>query len=238
MLLAELTEKLAGLEIAGDAMDFQELALAIAQVAQGEPDQADPDEFLRDICMSIGFEIRHALEGERGFSYVENGVTEEIRKARKELFPLKNVYLRFRVDIITAAFVVAALDRLGSACDHRNPYTLFYAARRKYDALVMEALRQELSEKEYRRVELAMDKFQRRYTKDYVFQYLEEQTAKYLRMDAEKRKKALAGTLVRVLEMGDAYEGYRTDIRAAARQMGCDVSDVLPIVEYPDDFVW
>lgn len=239
MLHAEITPNLAGFTLRGDIEDLSQLVEAIYQMTVTPEGQKNEHETLHLMALAAAYEVRHALQGDRGVALADNGVNNEIKKLHKTLLPNQNVYFVTRLDAITAGFVAAVFEHMlfPSRLWH---YTRARAALQQYQAAVMSALQPVLSEQSYRKVERRVLDFPYHYRKDYCLQYLEEQTAKYLRMNKEKRLKALPGTLTRVLEMGDPYRQTVQDVKEAAAYYGCTAKQIQlsKSWEYPDDFEW
>lgn len=239
MLHAEITLNLAGFMLRGDFKDLSQLVDTIYEMAVIPEGQEDEHETLHLMALAVAYEARHALQGDRGIALADNGINSEIKKAHKMLLPNQNVYYATRIDAITAVFVAAVFEKMlfPSPLLH---YSMARATMQQYQAAIMSALQPVLSEQSYRKVDRKVLDFPYRYRKDYCLQYLEEQTAKYLRMDKEKRLKALPGTLTRVLEMGDPYHRTVQDVKEAAADYGCTVKQIKldKAWEYPEDFEW
>lgn len=93
MLTIKNTVNSLGVSILGDYNDFEQLYEALHNIV-GEEGSYDNYESSRLRVLGLCYDIRHAMQGDREYEMVDNGIDEEIMKFRSMIIPKNNVYLK------------------------------------------------------------------------------------------------------------------------------------------------
>ena len=186
------------------------------------------------------YDIRHALMGDREIEFVDNGMDAEKMKRMSTITHNKNIYLNINVLWPEMLFVTMALNDFlkvhRKKCKH-SEWDRPTAAVRKLQAAVSECLKQTVSDASYKRM---LNNMTSSYTwfDGYTAQYLDILNCRFLDMDTDKRLKNISTMAKRLAEQGDEYRSVRRDVLAFAKQNNCEVDNIRPNVDYPDDIEW
>ena len=109
MLKVETTPNNAGVTISGDFFDFDQLYEALHEIV-GDEDEYPAHGGARLRILGICYDLRHAKMGHRDFTFVFNGLTDEVRQWHGIVAPDRNVYLSIQVLWPELLFCTMALN--------------------------------------------------------------------------------------------------------------------------------
>lgn len=239
MIFVTNTPNNTGVTIHGDHMDFDELYDALHTVVGDEYEYASLAS-ARIRVLGVCYDIRHALMGDREIEFVDNGMDTEKMRRMSTITHNKNIYLNINVLWPEMLFVTMALNDFlkmhHKKCKHPE-WDRPTATARKLQAAVSECLKQTVSDASYKRM---LNKMTSSYTwfDGYATQYLDILNCRFLDMDTDKRLKNISTMAKRLAEQGDEYRSVRRDVLAFAKQNNCEVDNIRPNVDYPDDIEW
>ena len=127
MIFVKNTPNNTGVAVYGDHMDFDNLYEALYTVMGDEEDFISHHN-ARLRVLSVCYDIRYALMGDREIEFVENGMDAEKMKWMSTITPEKNVYLKIYVFWPEVLFVTMVL----------NDFVRLYARKKakRYDFLL------------------------------------------------------------------------------------------------------
>ena len=243
MLQITNTPQYAGVTIAGDYQDLDELYEALHKIV-GEEDELPAYDSVRLRVLSICYDIRHSLMGNRGATTVPNGFDRERARCMPILASETNVYLTFEVmwpELLFVSFSLNDFIQLYEKRPHSHPWDPTITAVRKFQGAVARCLQETLSESKFGHIK----KYIRPHKYygyglygDYATQYLDHLNIKFLRMKPEKRLANISIMAKRLGELDHNYLAAREAVHNAARKMNAPVSEIKFKEEYPEDFEW
>jgi len=251
MIFVKNTPNNTGVAVYGDYMDFENLYEALHTVA-GNEDEFAGFEAARIRVLGVCYDIRHALMGDRGIEFVDNGMDEEKKRRMSVLASDKNVYLKIYVLWPEILFVTMALNEFLELYAKKQTKTRYssnlfaeskiiwdsaIAQVRMLQSAVAECLKQTVSEGAYARMLNVMNG---RYVfiERYVTQYIDILNDRFIRMDREKRLKNISVFAKRIAEHGQEYWDLEFELGKEARQQNCSVDDLRLDLDFPEDIEW
>lgn len=256
MLKAENTSNNTGVMITGTYEDLDLLYEALATLVDPFSDEIEDSPLYNTALhvLSICYDLRHAYTGARELRLADNFVSPEIMNMHSMICPQQNVEYAFPTIWTEALFVVAALStfierrtrQLTKNCyifREKDHFQLVFdkaiTTVRCFQAVVMEAFGKLVGDAAYIRTAKLMVRSSGYVFERFCSEYLNMLSVKYLKFDAEKKKKNLGIFIKRVLEQGDEYQEMKSSITQYARMNNCSASDVrLSDTEFPEDIEW
>ena len=249
MITIQSTPAYAGVAISGDLQDFEALHRAMHDVvgAEGELPYYR-GERLR--ILSVCYDLRHAMMGDREVEFVESGMDRDKMKRLSLMAPEKNVYYKCYVYWPEMLFVQMALNDFVSIFakqiskkkyDVMNSKEVIWnetiTTIRSFQAAVASCIRETVPETSVNRV---MNLLYKDYSffGGYMTQYLDELNIKFLKLAPEKRQKQLPIMAKRLSEFGDDYQKLRVEIQTIARGQGVDPEQIRLLEDYPEEVEW
>lgn len=199
MLLIENTPNNLGVTISGDYQDFEGLYEALHVVVSD--DEYLPAARLR--ILGVCYDIRHALLGNRDYTFVPNGLTHEIKKHQKLAASDKNVYLMINVLLPEILFILYALNTLSltyakNITKEKYAFDLLanskliwdptYTEVRKFQAAIAAGIKNTVTEHAYPRILNTMNR-RSAGVEGYFTQYIDLLNHNFIELSAEKRLK-------------------------------------------------
>lgn len=248
MITVENTPNNLGVTISGDQHDFDRLYDALHAVVADET--YAPSARLR--VLGICYDIRHALMGNRDYTFVPNGLTDEIKKYQAIMAPDKNVYLRINVLWPELLFIQFALNMFSERYVKslaKNAYMSEYythpkviwdetfAQVRLFQAAIATGIQNTVSDTSYRRMVNIMTRYDwRAYA--YFTQYIDVLNDKFIAMTPEKRLKNITIMAKRIAEPNDDYRQLEKEVSQAALKYNCSTDEIRLDIEYPEHLEW
>lgn len=243
MLQITNTPNYAGVTVAGDYQDLDELYDALHEIV-GDEDELPQYESARIRVLGVCYDIRHSLMGSRGATTVPNGFDRERARYMPMIAPDTNVYLTCEVmwpELLFVSFSLNDFIQLYEKRTHTHPWDSTIAAVRKFQGAVARCLQATLSESKFSHIK----KYIRRHHSygygmygHYLTQYLDQLNIKFLHMKPEKRLANISIMAKRLGEMDHNYIAAKEAIHNAAREMNVPVSEIKFSEEYPEDIEW
>lgn len=250
MIFVENTPNNLGVTISGDFRDFEQLYYALHKVCEDE-------EGLRFYTgsrmrvLGMCYEIRHALQGDRGYSYVDNGVDADWKRKMSTLAPDKNLYLQINMlwpEILYITMVLNKLVRLYAMQISKTSYDkdAFTSPKVFWDnsitqirvlqSAIIECLQQIITPNTFSRtVNTIYDRFD---LSNYLSQYIDLINHRFIEMTPEKRLKNISISLKRMVEQGEEYQELLYAVKEAAREAQVSIDNIRLNLEFPDTMDW
>lgn len=249
MITLKNTPNYAGVTISGDFNDFEALYDSLHKVV-GDEWEWESYAGARMRVLSICYDLRHALMGNRDIEFVDNGLDQDRMKQLSIITNDKNTYLAFNVLWPELLFVTMALNdfiRLYAKRLAKNNYNTFTDYRtiwdsdiahvRTFQATIATCIKETVSEKSVTRVFKIMHS-DYTWTHHYAIQYIDELNETFIKMDGEKRLKNISVMAKRIAEMGREYQEVKNAVQTAAKEYGCNMTNIRSMVEYPEIIDW
>lgn len=243
MLQINNTPHYAGVTVAGDYQDFDELYEALHDIV-GEEDEFPAYDAPRLRVLGVCYDIRHSLMGDRGAITVPNGFDRERARYMPIIAPENNVYLTFEVmwpELLFVSFSLNDFTQLYEKRTNTHPWDPTITAVRKFQGAVARCLQETLSEAKFGHFK----KYIRPHKyggyglySGYATQYVDHLNIKFLKMKPEKRLANISIMAKRLGELDHNYMEARIAIQNAAHEMNAHVSEIRFKEEYPEDFEW
>lgn len=248
MLFAENTPNNLGVTLCGDQKDFEYLYEALHMMVEDEEYFSSARIRVLGIC----YDIRHALMGNREYQFVENGLTNEIKKYQGFIASDKNVYLKIYVLWPEMLFVLWALNDFSlhyakKITKNQSMYNLLtnpkliwdrtYIQIREFQAAIADCIQETVMEHTFTRLINTMNR-RSMCGVHYFTQYIDLLNIKFSEMDAEKRLKNISVYAKRIAEQSDEYQQLASEIRESAKKYNCSVDEIRLKLEYPEDMEW
>lgn len=251
MIYAENTPNNMGVSIYGDFLDFDNLYDAL-HIVVGQEDEYIEYDSSRMRVFGICYDIRHAVMGDRGYEFVENGMDEERKRRLEVLAPDKNLYLKVQVLWPEMLFVMMALNdflKLYGRKKSKSGYgsDIFADTKTIWDptiiqvrmlqAALAECLQKTISKASYARLLNAMNG---RYVSscNYISQYIDLLNDRFINMNPEKRLKSISVFAKRISQRDEEYEELEGYLRQEAKIQNCHVDDLRLDIDFPEDIEW
>ncbi|EIW20392.1 MULTISPECIES: DUF6904 family protein [Pelosinus] len=239
MIFVKHTPNHAGVAIYGDCLDFEELYGALHDVV-GKENQYVAYQGVRIRVLGFCYELRHALMGNREFEFVENGMDENRMKELAMITPKKNIYIGTHILWPEILFVIMCLSDFILLRQKKNKYPEWdanTAAVHKFQAAVVECLKQVVTEASYKRI-LNMITHDYTWFYGYTIQYIDILNGKFLAMNKEKRLKSVAIIAKRIAEPDDEYREVREEVLEEALKYNCPADEIQYDWDYPENIQW
>ncbi|WP_341960061.1 hypothetical protein NM897_09745 [Planococcus maritimus] len=243
MLQITNTPNYAGVTIAGDYQDFDELYEALHLIV-GEEGELPAYDSVRLRVLGVCYDIRHSMMGDRGAIAVPNGFDREKAHYMPIIAPETNIYLTFEVmwpELLFVSFSLNDFIELYEKRSNTHPWDPTIVAVRKLQGAVARCLQETLTESKYGHLK----KYIRPYMnysyglyRDYATQYLDHLNIKFLKMKPEKRLANISIMAKRLGELDHNYFDAKIGIADAARNLNVYESEIRFNEEYPEDFEW
>lgn len=251
MLFARNTPNNAGVAIHGDFLDFEKLYEALHEIVHR--DEGDYNYFPASTrVLSVCYDIRHALKGDREFLFVNNGLDDDKKRRMSLVAPDKNMYYKINILWPEALFVLLATNDLLNVyakkeAKTKTSYNIFaeprtswnenIAAVRMFQAAINQCLATTITPGAYTRlINLLNSKHVT--TKGYLIQYIDQLNDRFLKMDREKRLKNISISGKRIAEKDGEYEGLRQQFIEEAHRRKCRITDLRIAIDDPEEIDW
>lgn len=239
MIFVKHTPNHAGVAIYGDCLDFEELYDALHDVV-GKENQYTAYQGVRMRVLGFCYELRHALMGNREFEFVDNGMDESRMKELAMITPKKNIYVGTHVLWPEILFIIMCLSDFILLRQKKIKYPEWdanTAAVHKFQAAVVECLKQVVTEASYKRI-LNMITHDYTWFYGYTIQYIDILNGRFLAMNKEKRLKSVPTIAKRIAEIGNEYRTVREEILEEALKYNCPADEIQYDWDYPENIQW
>lgn len=249
MIYVKNTPHNTGVTIYGDYMDFDALYNALHTLT-GDEGEFNSYAGARLRVLGVCFDIRHALMGDRGIEFVDNGMDQDKMKRLSTISSGKNIYLSINVLWPEMLFVTMALNdfvRLYARKQSKNSYNMMMDWRVIWDseiaqvkmlqAAVAKCIKEMISDSSFSRTMKLMTK-EYEWFNGYAEQYVDLLNCSFIKMDSEKRLKNITIMAKRLAEFGQEYQEVKSEIIEAAAKNNCSINDIRLNAEYPEDIEW
>ena len=251
MLYAENTPNNLGVTLSGDQRDFDELYDSLHRLI-GEEGEYEGFDAARIRILGFCYDLRHALMGDREYSFVDSGLDDHKKRTLGVLGPEKNLNLSFNTLWPEMHFVMLALNDFIILYMRHQKKTSFkdslfrdprlcwdktVANVRMLQSAVSECLREILTEKAYAGLMNAMNG---RYASSLFFttQYIDLLNIRFIKMKKDKRLKSISAYGKRIAKQDDEYWDLTGEFRQAAKEHGTHILDLRLNMEYPEEMEW
>ncbi len=247
MLIIKNTKNSLGVSIAGDYNDFEQLYNALHSIV-GEEGEDDCYEGSRLRVLGLCYDIRHAMQGDREYEIVENGLDEEIMKFRSMIMPKTNVYLKINsfwpeilyIQMILNDFVTLYIqERRASkqSTGFKDIWDRDIVTVRDFQASVNECIKNTISKTKYNRIIYNMTNIHNTFM-GYATHYIDKLNLKFINMTPQKRKNNISIMAKRLFEKGDEYKELEKDLIKASKKYNCSILRLRLDFDYPEDVTW
>ncbi|MCD8509455.1 MAG: hypothetical protein LRY73_05940 [Bacillus sp. (in: Bacteria)] len=249
MIQVKTTPNYTGVMICGDFHDFEALYDALHTIV-GDEWEWEAYEGARLRVLGVCYDIRHALMGNRGVEFVENGLDHNKMRYLSIVGNDKNIYLVCNVLWPEILFVTMALNdfiklyakkqaknNYNIFSDYRNVWDISITTVRSFQAAIANGLKETIPETSHNRV-LKLINHDYAWSDHYATQYLDELNCDFIEMDKEKRLKSISIMAKRLAEKGREYQAVEKAVLDAARKYNCHMTDIKAPAEYPEDIEW
>lgn len=249
---AQITPNATGVTLTGDFDEFYRLYDAMSELI-GDEDEYPNYEAARLRVLGFMYDLRHAYQGDREVSLVENHLTREQMKWHQLIASPHNVYYAFNTVWVEALFVVMALNdfvllkakklvKNQSISDQmlapKVAYNESIAHVRLLQTVIMAELHELVSDHAYTRLLNGMVHTYPFYA-DYATQFVDKLAIKYLAMDKEKRLKNLSRFANQMINRSGDYPDLYAGLVRSAKEYGCSINELeLRDQEYPEQIEW
>lgn len=239
MLELENTPNLTGVEISGDRYDFDNLYDALHHIVG--TDETVKDHFdARIRVLSLCYDLRHAMMGNRKAFFKLSGLNEE-QMAYLSLSSSKyNLYLSFEFLWPELLFIVFSLDDFIPLYAKRvkaHAWDAKIMTVRHFQSLVANLLEETVTPRQFSNIKKLMEPTSLQY-ESYFTQYVDIQNIKWLNMTKEQRQKNLSVIAKRFNSESTEYQKTKAEIIEVAKQYNCNPSQIHYDRDYPDVIEW
>lgn len=238
-----------GVTILGDYDDFEQLYEALHNIV-GEEDEYGNYESSRLRVLGLCYDIRHAMQGDREYELVDNGIDEDIMKTRSMIMPKNNVYLKINAfwpetlyilmvlnDFITMYVLGQAKDKFQPFIDRKNIWDKNISIIRNFQATVNECIKETIPETKHNRILNSMTNQYNNF-RGYATQYLDLLNIKFEAMKPEKRRDNISIMAKRLVEEGEDYESLKSELIEASKNYNCSILELSINMDYPEEVTW
>ncbi|MET1248875.1 hypothetical protein ABWW58_08825 [Sporolactobacillus sp. STCC-11] len=252
MLQARTTPNATGVTLTGDFDEFYRLYDAMSELI-GDEDDYPNYEAARLRVLGFLYDLRHAYQGDREVSLVENHLTREHMKWHQLVASPQNVYYSFNTVWIEALFVIMALNDFvllkaknlvknqlvsDQMLAPKVAYNESIAHVRHFQTVIMAALHELVSDHVYTRLLNGMVHTYPFFA-NYATQFVDKLAIKYIAMDKEKRLKNLSRFANQMINRSGDYPDLYESLMRDAKEYGCAISELeLQGLEYPEQIEW
>ncbi|MGL1890642.1 MAG: hypothetical protein OCD02_03400 [Spirochaetaceae bacterium] len=250
------TENLTGITIKGDYNDFKQLVDAFYEITIDEDDKSHKPYYdMSTRVLSLCYDIRHALQGDRELHLENNGVTKETMNIHSIMAPKYNAYFSCNYLYPEMLFVTLALNNLieirmkfiqkpkSSHADALNKMVIWDTTintLRNLQSAFCKCIEQTLTPASFSRWIGIMNK-------DYADivninrYFIDLQNLEYLDMTKEIRLKKITSISKKLVEyrFNEDHENIVESVKMGAQKLGCPRESVaLKGFEYPQNIKW
>ncbi len=114
MIEVSLTKNLAGIMLSGDCNDLDNIIKSLYTITINEHAETKNIKYIdmSTRVLELAYDIRHALQGDRGFEFIDNGMTKEIMKYHNTIASNKNVYYSCSYIFTEMVYCMLAINEL------------------------------------------------------------------------------------------------------------------------------
>lgn len=234
MIYMNCTENNLGVDVYGDYLDFQTLYDSLHELL-GDEKEYSSYESARIRILGLCYDLRHAIQGDRDYIPVENGIHDFKKEYIDFEVSDKNVYMKINVFWPELIFIYKAIDNFIDL--QKNKYNPIIGNVRALQSAVNKLLFDVVPKATYTRIMKNLIESNTRYNNLY-FQYVDYLNVSFIYTDKENRIKKLSSIVKKISTLGEDYLDIKRDIKNAAKEYGCSVDDIGLTRDYPDNFDW
>lgn len=257
MIKVENTENYLGVTISGDYDDLDMLLEALYTITIDESDEKYAKRYfdMSTRLLSLAYDIRHAIQGDREIEFVDNGINKEKLIQQKILAHNKNIYFSVNVFYPELIFELLAINeliniRMDMICKPKNDYEKplnkmvvwdgTISILRLFQSQVNKAVKELLTENTYARwIKIMNDKYKS--MAEILDPYLDQQNIKYINMTKENRIKKLSSLSKKIVEYewDIDFMDLQMTMRLYALENNVPINNIeFDGIVYPEDFDW
>ncbi|MGO1372361.1 MAG: DUF6904 family protein [Senegalia sp. (in: firmicutes)] len=249
MLYMENTQKNLGVSLYGDYLDFENLYKALHKII-GDEDEYRNFYSSQMRVLGLCYDIRHAMQGDRDYTFVENGINDDILKFNSFIAPKQNVYLKVNIFWPEMLYIQMVLNdflqlyaRKNSSAyvdifkDQPNIWDNNIATVRLFQSQFKKCLKDTITKGRYGRLLSYMINDYTRFS-GYLTQYLDLLNIKFVNLDKDKRLEKISVFGKRLVEKGKGYLDLEEQFELAAEEYNCSIFELRLNEEYPEDIEW
>ena len=259
MIYAKPTENLTGICLEGEYLDFYEIVESIYRMTGLEDDYYDPYWGVKNRLMGMCYDIRHAYQGDREVTFVDNGVNDALEKWHEMIMPKENVHYKVNILFPEAVFVALSVsdlyifskkyyDNERVNVEHREDVYLcdFIKDKGNLEMLsctILDALGRVIGDDGFRQILKEIERKDLSWEAPfyrYITSYVDRCNIEYLKTVPEKRKDKLRNIAKRFVKQPQTYLNLKRDFEYSAKQQNCSIYHLYDPKsdKYPEDIEW
>lgn len=239
MLEIENTPNLTGVLIKGDRYDFENLYESLHHIVGTEETVKDHYN-ARIRVLSLCYDLRHAMMGDRNAFFKPHGLDEEDMAYLSLVGSKHNLYLSFEFLWPELLFIVFSLEDfipLYAKREKAYAWDATIMTVRHFQSLVAKLLEETVTPRQFSNIKKLMEPTSIQY-EGYFTQYVDVQNIKWMNMTKEQRQKNLSVFAKRFHPESTEYQKEKEAILKAAKEYNCHPSQIHYDRDYPDWVDW
>ncbi|GEN82419.1 hypothetical protein SLU01_07310 [Sporosarcina luteola] len=240
MICLENTPNYAGVYLSGDVHDLSMLHASLLTIIGEEGEYAGYDQ-LRHRVLRLCSDLEDAMVGQGEMVFVPNGIDREtISSITLSEVSESNVNFQMKVlwpELLFVGFVLN--DYVELAAKHKAHYwDPIHANVRQFQSLIGECLEKTIGWDKFRLIKSYLTPTFIGYYQNYVTQYIDYLTNKFLRMNSEKRLANISIAAKRIADKGDSYMRIKRKVEIASIQQGIEWKEVIIVENNIEEIEW
>lgn len=240
MICLENTPNYAGVYLSGDVQDLNELHASLLTIIGEEGEYAGYDQVHHRV-LRLCSDLQETMLGEGEIVNVPNGVDRETScSINLSEVSGNNVYFQMKVlwpELLFVGFVLN--DYVELAAKHKAHYwDPIHANVRQFQSLIGDCLEKTIGWDKFRLIKSYLTPTFIGYYQNYVTQYIDYLTNKFLRMNSEKRLANISIAAKRIADKGDSYMRIKRKVEITALKQGIDWEEVIIVEKDMEEIEW
>ena len=244
MIEVYLTKNLAGVTIAGDSNDLDNIIKSLYAITINEHAATKNIKYIdmSTRVLELAYDIRHALQGDRGFEFIDNGMTKEIMKYHNTIASNKNVYYSCSYIFTEMVYCMLAINELIDlkARGKKSVFNKAINVLRVFQTAFVECVAKDMTKTGYEKWINSMTRSDAKIF-NMAHQYMDIVNIDYLHDLKDDRRLHInmyTKSIIDYQNDGDYIE-FKNDLIQYAKDNNCDISKVqYTEYEYPEEIEW
>lgn len=239
MLALKNTENLTGVLISGDYWDLDELCTALHHLTGNESRYQDW-QGARIRLLNVVHDLRSAYQGTKNVESVGNGLKKDTMKNHDFIASQHNIYYSTEIlwpEIIFALVAINDFIHLYKKYEHTTDLDIHIVNARKFQALIAEGLKENMSEESYTFV-MQYVLSSNAYVEEYAIQYIDLLNLSYIDMSRDQRTQAFDSITHKIVVQSKDYNNFKSKILTELNKTKSTIHDFQMDIKYPDDIEW